>query len=50
MKKIKIGEKHNICGERLQKMRKRRNLSQEDLAVKLQLNRVGSDTEDNQQN
>ena len=38
MKKIKIGEKHNICGERLQKMRKRRNLSQEDLAVKLQLN------------
>ena len=38
MKKIKIDEKHNICGERLKKMRKNRSLSQEALAAKLQLN------------
>ena len=38
MKKIKIDEKHNICGERLKKMRNNRSLSQEALAAKLQLN------------
>lgn len=37
MKKMRINEKHNICGERLRKIRKRRGLSQEDLAAKLQL-------------
>lgn len=37
MKKIRPNEKHNICGERLRKMRKERGLSQEDLAAKLQL-------------
>lgn len=34
---MRINEKHNICGERLRKIRKRRGLSQEDLAAKLQL-------------
>ena len=33
---MRINEKHNIC-ERLRKIRKRRGLSQEDLAAKLQL-------------
>lgn len=48
MKKIKIDEKHNICGERLKKMRKNRSLSQEAARCKTAVERIGSDTEDDQ--